>query len=387
MGQRDIREEFERRGWEVVYYPFPRETDNTRLNKELCEKLIRSIASDKFEFVFSFNYFPVISIACNACGVKYVSWTFDSPFIQLYSNTIKFPYNYVFIFDKGTCEDLWKQGVDTVYHLPMAAPVERYDTYFLSRNEREFYQTEIAFVGSTYFERKNRFYERLRSVCDYTKGYLEGCIQMQKQIYGEFLLEQMLKPEIMEDIVRHYPLVVNQDGFERLEWVYAHYFLARQVTALERKEILELLSQEYEVDLYTYEETPKLWKVRNRGTAEVMEEAPKIYRCAKINLNISLKSILTGIPLRAFEIMGSGGFLLSNYQREYEEYSCNGVDYVYYMDYEDLMEKVEYYLSHEKERKEIAKNGYENVKANHTYRNRVDAIMKIISEGERNFAG
>lgn len=210
---------------------------------------------------------------------------------------------------------------------------------------------------------------------------------MQKQIYGEFLLEQMLKPEIMEDIVRHYPLVVNQDGFERLEWVYAHYFLARQVTALERKEILELLSQEHEVDLYTYEETPKLWKVRNRGTAEVMEEAPKIYRCAKINLNISLKSILTGIPLRAFEIMGSGGFLLSNYQREYEEYSCNGVDYVYYMDYEDLMEKVEYYLSHEKERKEIAKNGYENVKANHTYRNRVDAIMKIISEGERNFAG
>lgn len=114
LGQRDIRAEFERRGWEVVYYPFPRETDNTRLNQDLCEKLIRNIASDNFEFVFSFNYFPVISIACNACGVKYVSWTFDSPFIQLYSNTIKFPYNYVFIFDKGTCEDLWRQGVDTV---------------------------------------------------------------------------------------------------------------------------------------------------------------------------------------------------------------------------------------------------------------------------------
>ena len=387
LGQRDIRAEFERRGWEVVYYTFPRETDNTRLNRDLCEKLIRNIASDNFEFVFSFNYFPVISIACNACGVKYVSWTFDSPFIQLYSNTIKFPYNYVFIFDKGTCEDLWRQGVDTVYHLPMAAPVERYDTYSLSENEREFYQTEIAFVGSTYSEKKNRFYERLGSVCDYTKGYLEGCMQMQKQIYGEFLLERMLKPEIMEDIMHHYPLVVNQDGFERLEWVYAHYFLARQITALERKEVLELLSWEHRVDLYTYEDTPKLPKVRNRGTAEVMEEAPKIYRCVKINLNISLKSILTGIPLRAFEIMGSGGFLLSNYQRDFEECFCNGADYVYYTDYEDLVEKVEYYLSHEKERKEIARNGYENVKKNHTYRNRVDVIMEIINEGERNFAG
>ncbi len=386
LGQMDITAEFERRGWEVIHYSFPRETDNTRLNQELCEKLIRNIAADKFEFVFSFNYFPVISLACNACRVKYVSWTFDSPFIQLYSNTIKFPYNYAFIFDRGTCEDLWRQGIDTVYHLPMAAPVERYDSYFFFEGEKEFYQTEISFVGSTYCEKKNRFYERLKGVSDYTRGYLDGCMQMQKRIYGAFLLEQMLKPEIMQDIMLHYPLMVNQDGFERLEWVYAHYFLARQITALERKEILNLLSQKHEVDLYTYEKTPNLRYVRNRGTAEVMEEASKIYRCSKINLNISLKSILTGIPLRSFEIMGSGGFLLSNYQSEYEEYFCNGENYIYYTDYVDLEEKVEYYLAHDKERKEIARNGYENVKANHTYKNRVDAIMEILSEGEYHFA-
>lgn len=382
LGQRDIAAEFERRGWEIVYYPFPRETDNTRLNQILCETLIRNIAAEKFEFVFSFNYFPVISLACNACRVKYVSWTFDSPFIQLYSNTIKFPYNYVFIFDKGTCEDLWKQGVDTVYHLPMAAPVERYDSYPLARDEFKFYQSEISFIGSTYFEKKNKFFERLEGIGEYTKGYLDGCIQMQKRVYGDFLLEGMLKPEIMEDMMSQCPLVVNSDGFERLEWVYAHYFLSRRITALEREEILDLLSQKHEVDLYTYEETPGLEKVKNRGTAEVMKEAPTIYRCSKINLNISLKSILTGIPLRSFEIMGSGGFLLSNYQREYEDYFHNGIDYVYYTDYVDLEEKVEYYLTHDKERKEIARNGYENVKANHTYRNRIDVIMEILSEGE-----
>lgn len=138
LGQTDLAEEFGRRGWEVVYFPFPRETENTRLNQDLCEKLVRNIASDQYDFVFSFNYFPVISIACNACRVKYVSWTFDSPFIQLYSNTIKFPYNYAFVFDKGTCEDLWAQGIDTIYHLPMAAPVERYDAYFVTEAERKF---------------------------------------------------------------------------------------------------------------------------------------------------------------------------------------------------------------------------------------------------------
>lgn len=379
LGQADLAEEFKLRGWEVIYYPFPRETDNTRLNQSLCEKLIRNIASDKYDFVFSFNYFPVISIACNACKVKYVSWTFDSPFIQLYSNTLGFPYNYVFIFDRGTCEDLWNKGVDTVYHLPMAAPVERYDTYTISREEKEFYRTQISFVGSTYLEKKNRFYEKLGGIHEATKGYLDGCIQMQKRVYGDFLLERMLCPEIMEDMMLHCPLKVNQDGFERLEWVYAHYFLARQVTALERKEILELLSRKYQMTLYTYEATPELPKVMNRGTAEVMKEAPKIYRCSQINLNISLKSILTGIPLRSFEIMGSGGFLLSNYQSEYEEYFSNGTDYVYYTDYEDLERKVEYYLTHNKEREEIARNGYRSVKENHTYKQRVDTILKIIS--------
>jgi len=382
LGQKDIMEEFRRRGWEVVCYQFPRESDNTRLNQELCEKLIWKIAGDKYDVVFSFNYFPVISIACNACQVKYVSWTFDSPFIQLYSNTVKFPYNYVFIFDRGTCEDLWNRGIDTVYHLPMAAPVERYDAYPLLEREKEFYRTQISFIGSTYHEKKNRFYERLGNICEYTKGYLDGCIEMQKQIYGDFLLEGMLKSEIMEDMMEHCPLRVNQDGFERLEWVYAHYFLARQVTALERKEILELLSEKYQVDLYTYDATPELPRVKNRGTAEVMEEASKIYKCSQINLNISLKSILTGIPLRSFEIMGSGGFLLSNYQREYEDYFHSGTDYVYYTDYEDLGKKVEYYLSHDKERREIARNGYEKVKGSHTYKNRVDTILEIIGGGE-----
>lgn len=377
LGQKDLADEFIRRGWEVVYYPFPREKENTRINKRLCEEIVKTIAEDKYDFVFSFNYFPVISIACNACRIKYISWTFDSPFIQLYSNTVGYPYNYVFIFDRGTCQDLWDKGIRTVYYLPMAAPVERYDRY--ETNEvKDLFQTQISFVGSTYWEKKHRFFERLGAVSRKTQGYLDGCIQMQKQIYGEFLLEKAIIPEIMEDMMAHCPLEVNEDGFERLEWVYAHYFLARQVTALERMEILDLLSKKYSVDLYTYEPTPELSSVRNRGTVEVMEEAPMVYRCSKINLNITLRSILTGIPLRSFEIMGNKGFLLSNYQEDYLEYFNDGEDFVYYTDYEDLERKAEYYLSHEKERQEIAENGYRKVKCGHTYRKRVDAMMDMI---------
>lgn len=375
--QQDIAAEFMSRGWSVDYYPFPREKEDTRLNTSLGEKLGKVIIEGRYDIVFSFNYFPVISLACNACRVKYVSWTFDSPFIQLYSNTINYPYNYVFVFDKGTCMELWKRGVKTVHYLPMAAPVARYDSYAVTEEARKLYSTELAFIGSTYREKKNLFYEKLAGISQYTKGYLDGCIQVQKTVYGEFLLEKLIKPEIMQDMMKACPLVVNQDGFESLEWVYANYFLARWVTAIEREEVLQMLSEKYKVDLYTYEETPALAKVRNRGTAEVLREAPIIYKCAKINLNISLRSILTGIPLRAFEIMGSGSFLLSNYQEDFLEFFTEGEDFAYYTDYEDLMNKTEYYLAHEKERQEIAENGKRKIKEKHTYRQRVDTIIEI----------
>lgn len=376
--QKDISEEFVRRGWEVDFYPFPRERENTRLNSELAEKLIYLMAGKGYDFVFSFNYFPVISLACNACKVKYVSWTFDSPFIQLYSNTIGFPYNYVFIFDRGTCEDLWDKGINTVYYLPMAAPAERYDSYRLTDEMHRLYDAEISFVGSTYYEKKNRFYDRLEGISEYARGYLEGCLNVQKQVYGSFLLEKLLTGDIMNELMKVCPLTVNEDGFERLEWVYANYFLARDVTAREREEVLQLLSEKHEVNLYTYEETPKLSKVHNKGTAEVYQEAPVIYRCSKINLNISLRSILTGIPLRAMEIMGSGGFLLTNYQQDFLDYFIPGEDFVFYEDYEDLQRKTDYYLTHEKEREEIAGNGYEKVKREHTYRHRVDDMMVML---------
>ena len=356
LGQTDIVEEFVRRGWTVDFYPFPREEENTRLNNELCEKIVRTIAGSNYDFVFSFNYFPVISIACNACKVKYVSWTFDSPFIQLFSNTVNYPYNYVFIFDRGTCRKLWDRGINTVHYLPMAAPVSRYDSYKVTKQMQEIYATDISFIGSTYKEKKNRFYDRLGAISDETKGYLEGLIQAQKNIYGDFILERLLTSEVMQDLMEHCPLVVNQDGFEKLEWVYANYFLARHITSIEREEVLQRLSAEHKVDLYTYEQTPFLPQVRNRGTAEVMKEAPMIYRCSKINLNISLKSILTGIPLRAFEIMGSGSFLISNFQEDFFEYFNQGEDFVCYTSYEDLLNKTEYYLSHEKERKANADN-------------------------------
>ena len=95
--------------------------------------------------------------------------------------------------------------------------------------------------------------------------------------------------------------------------------------------------------------------------------APKIYHCSKINLHITPKTIQSGISLRVFDVLGSKGFLITNYQKEICDYFEPGVDLVVYDSLPDLERKVAYYLEHEEERRQIAENGYRKVCESFTY--------------------
>lgn len=69
---------------------------------------------------------------------------------------------------------------------------------------------------------------------------------------------------------------------------------------------------------------------------------------------------------------------MTNYQAELPEFFVENKDFVCFDGEKDLVEKTLYYLSHEEERKEIARNGYEKVKRYHTYRIRLEEMLKII---------
>lgn len=373
-----IIEEFIKAGYIIDFFDYNIE-DDSRHTIEYSELLAKKIISNNYEFVFSTNYIASVSMACNACRIKYVSWTYDSPCAALYSTTVSYPYNYVFIFDKAVYHELKEKGVDTVYYLPMAAPVDKFDNIIPTTEDMNKFNTEIAFVGSTYSEdRQTEFYALLDELSDYSTGYLDGVIQAQKQIYGKLILDQLLVP-LLPEFNKRIELSVNHI-IQPLEWFIARVMVARKITAIERSEILQLLGDKHQVHLHTYFPTPDLKNVINKGNADSLHEAILVFKCAKINLNITLRSIETGIPLRVMEIMGSGGFVISNYQEDIYEHFVPDEDIVIYTDYNDLMRKVDYYLEHEEERKQIAKSGYEKVKKYHTYKHRIDQILETINE-------
>lgn len=367
---------FEKAGCLVEIYPWPFGSKNMRDNTALKIELEKKLRSRAYAFVFSLNFFPVASEACFCCGIKYISWVYDSPYLLLYSKHIKYETTTVYVFDKMLCRRMNEHGIMNVYYMPMAAPAEYYDS--LNADEGSCYQSDISFVGSLYTEENQDFYKKFDGINSFARGYIEAIMQAQKNVYGMFLLENLLNEAVTNELRRICPIAKGEDEWESDQWIYANYFLARRLTGIQREEILGMASDGHEVRLYTPAPTPKLDKAVNCGPVDYMKQMPYVFKNSKINLNITLRSIHSGIPLRAMDIMGCGGFLLTNYQEDFLDFFEPDVDYVYYTDNDDFMSKIDYYLSHDKQRKQIARSGHDKVRRGHTYDKRIEEILDRI---------
>ncbi|MDD6656543.1 MAG: DUF3880 domain-containing protein [Lachnospiraceae bacterium] len=381
FGKEQIIRAWENLGFCVDRFRLKRESEDMRNNPALTESIVKKIFSDHDELVFSSNYFPVVAIACQACRVPYIAWIYDSPFVQLYSNTVFYDTNYIFHFDSTECELLQHAGVPHVYYMPMAVDPEymvQHNFETLPVEKQNFYCADVSFVGSLYTENKQRFYDCFSKMDGYHQGYMEGVLRAQWQVYGYNFLQDSITPSLLKELQKVAPLQVNGDGFETIEWTYANYFMARKLTSMERTETIQELSREFDVKIFTYADTKAFPEIMNLGGLPY-EDCPYAFQGAKINLNISLRSIQSGIPLRAMDIMGSGGFLLSNYQSDFLESFEPGQDFVYYESLADLKEKIRYYLTHEEERCQIAKNGCRKVRTSHTIQQRIKEMWEYVS--------
>ena len=117
--------------------------------------------------------------------------------------------------------------------------------------------------------------------------------------------------------------------------------------------------------------------MKNRGGADSNNMMPQIIKCSKININMTNRPIKTGLPLRIFDLMGAGGFVISNYQAEIPEHFVPDEDIVLFESIPDLLGKIDYYLKHDDERKAIAKRGHDKVRDFHTYDIRIAQMFEM----------
>lgn len=390
-----------------------------------CPELTDDMRRDFDEFVtgknpdifFSYNYFPAVAQICHVQNIPYYSITYDSPYVYLYSYTMMYETNHVYLFDSDWVQELRAGGLTNVEYLVLPCnttdrpffKASSYDqanaeTFSPSQNletresvnssNADRYTADISFVGSLYNEEHN-FYDRMiKKASPELKGFIEGVLDAQSLIYGSDVLKELVTGKFLDDMQEIFPLPPERSCAEPEGYRHLNYVLDRKLTSNERIRYLTAVGKDKKLDQYsrkifTLDSGYHIPGFQNMGVAEYAAEMPQVFHDSRININISLRSITSGIPMRCMDIMSCGGFLLSNYQKDFDiesvepvqtSQSCEhstedvtqtsslytsafirGVDYDDFSSQDELLTKIEYYLSHEKERTEIAENGYKKV--------------------------
>jgi len=127
------------------------------------------------------------------------------------------------------------------------------------------------------------------------------------------------------------------------------------------------------------------------------EKMVEVFKTSKINLNISnsvsfdIRYVLSSersqqeflraakrieqLKARNFEISAFGGFQLTNYTPQLENYFNIGSEVAVYMSIDDLILQIRYYLNNEKERKKITVAGHKRAVKEHTLLNRLEDVF------------
>ena len=346
------------------------------------------IRGTHYDMVFTVNYFPLISNVCERTGVKYVSWTCDNPLISMYHESVFHDCNYIFTFDKTNYLEFRGMGVKHIWYLPLAVDTERMDALLgapeeagrrkaAQDTEMQKYRGDVAFVGRLY-ERNS--YDKIKNrLPEYLRGYFDAVMEAQLNISGANIVEPMLTTNILEQLQEYFQLEKSEGSFSDLGLIFQTTVLGFKIAEIERRRALIELSKHYKVNVYSNSDVSDLLRIQYCGSVDYWSEMPKVFRMSKINLNFTIPNIKSGIPLRIWDVLGCGGFLLTNYQAEIPYYFKEGEDLVCFDSLEDLCEKVGYYLEHEEERKRIAWNGYRKVREKHSYIERIHTILDTVA--------
>ena len=378
----DIIEAFNELGLDIV-----QETKEITLKDLIPSEVVKLVSSrlqnEMCDFAFSVNFFPALSEVCRIYNIPYLSWTVDSPVLELFTESIKNNINRIFLFDKAQYREVKALNPACAFHLPLAAnPVTKDKvTGSTSDSLKKRFANDVAFVGSLYTEKSP--YDRLdkRKVPKDMLGFMDGLMASQELIYGYYLPDEVITDELAKRFASHCKYfrpqfsTLHDTDYLTDKILLSQFYIGNAITARERVHLAARLSER--LDIYTASDTSKIPRVRNKGTVKTIEEMPLVFSESKINLNFPTRAIRTGVSFRIFDVLSSGGFLLTNYQEELSELFEAGRDLDAYGSPEEMEQLISYYLSHEKERKEIARNGYETVRAHHTFTIRMEQMLKL----------
>jgi spore maturation protein CgeB len=332
--------------------------NETNWRETLGEPLPKQLASFT-KNVLRQNEWKQVSDAEIGCSL----WCYDDPFRGAVDDHFFTGLAKIYCYDPFITKKLRDQSQVPVEYLPAATA---FDANTPNRCESLKGKTwDITFVGSTGLQRHEDVLTQLINTNHPVYQKIESLVATNLQKGLPVSYDDLLKIDIM-------PLKFSTQQ----KTVY----LQDLATFLIRRIYLSVLK---DLPLHIFgdrgwNEEHWVGEVKNQYAGHSLSydvESPYVYANSKINLNLFNVQCVNSPTIRMFDVMACGGFLLTEYRPFMDEFFSTGEHIAVFRNPDELVEKVNYYLSHEENRNQTAKAGQEFVLNHHRYRHRLPVIF------------
>lgn len=347
---------------------------------DLVDEHIEKIAKEvvNYDFAISRSFSVNIAEGCHIAGTRYISWCYDSPVRALYRKEALYPTNRIFVFDRKQLERLREIGLQNVYYEPLAANMTKASLVSISDDDIMRFDRDVSFVGSLYD----------KGYYDISMKNAPECREECETLFAKHLCRwdgKTIFDEATDSCIEALYRVISKEN--RALYSLSDRFLTEllvlsyELSGRERIELLNASSANFQTIVHTYnpERYKEIIKASLRPPVPFFsDDLYRIYAASKINLNITMRSIESGVPQRVFDIMSVGGFVMSNWQEEAAVLFEPDKEIVLFGSVEEFTDKARYYIAHEKQRLETGARAYLKVRDKYNYANAVtDMISKL----------
>ena len=156
-----------------------------------------------------------------------------------------------------------------------------------------------------------------------------------------------------------------------------------------QKVVHNLICSGLPIDIYGWEDVPGYEEYSNVTFKKAVPFGEMLEICGRVRFVLNVQPwIKSGTQERVFNAMLSGAIAVTDATDYLREKTTDRTNILLYelSESESLPSKIKYYMEHEDEAEQIAKNGYALAKKHHTWSSRAEEIVKILEERARQYA-
>lgn len=351
------------------------------------QHIIKEIISLHPHLIVSINYRHGLPEISRTLGIPLLVWEIDPSIERLAPHRVSHPDTYIYTYRKANIPRFREAGFEHVEYLPLAANPKRRYPKDLSDEEADRWGADVSFAGSSMAAQaealRQLYFQLTRDRSFPPSAKTDDPVRDYASLWDTAIASQSRNPDgyVIEELFREYlpqSSWVAADEEERL--VDLAVCTAETAASERRAQALNTLSQldsGFRIRVWGDEGWSRILpdNIQYRGPVGHFHELTSVYNASRINLDVNRIYQRDIATMRVFDVLACKGFLLADWSDDLGELFQLGSEVLAYRSLGEIPSLVRHFLTHLREREEIAEAGYQRVLREHTIQSRVECML------------